>query len=181
MTRGGLVCLLAIGSLLSPGVRTVMRDLSVATVQASNISNADRAGSRRGDYVGDAACVSCHKEQGLNYLHTSHYLTSRPVNKDSVLGSFQEGANVLMIVDPASTNAEPGLYLKMEAKDGGYFQTAVTGWGTQLEKRTERMDIVTGSGVRGATYLYWEEDQLFELPVSYWTDGHRWINSPGYA
>jgi hypothetical protein len=42
------------------------------------------------------------------------------------------------------------------------------------------MDLITGSGVRGATYLYWQGDQLFELPVSYWTDGHQWINSPGY-
>ncbi len=41
--------------------------------------------------------------------------------------------------------------------------------------------MVTGSGVRGQTYLYWQGDQLFELPVSYWTDGHRWVNSPGYT
>ena len=24
------------------------------------------------------------------------------------------------------------------------------------------------------------DDQLFELPLSYWADGHQWINSPGY-
>jgi hypothetical protein len=96
-----------------------------------------------------------------------------------VLGSFQEGSNVLTIVDPTAT-AEPGLYFKMEAKDAGYYETAVTGWGKQLLTRTERIDIVTGSGVRGATYLYWQGDQLYELPVSYWTEGRRWINSPGY-
>ena len=49
-----------------------------------------------------------------------------------------------------------------------------------MQTRTERIDIVTGPGVRGATYLYWHGNQLYELPVSYWTDGHRWINSPGY-
>ncbi len=37
-----------------------------------------------------------------------------------------------------------------------------------------------GSGVRGQSYLYWHGDQLYELPVSYWSDGSRWINSPGY-
>jgi hypothetical protein len=97
-----------------------------------------------------------------------------------VLGSFRAGANILMIADPARTSPEPGLYFKMEAKDGGYYQTAVTGSGADLQTRTERMDVMTGSGVRGATYLYWDGDQLFELPVSYWTDGHQWINSPGY-
>jgi len=97
-----------------------------------------------------------------------------------VLGSFADGSNILMIVDPAHATAEPGLFFRMEEKNGSFYQSAVTGWGSQLQTRTERMDLMTGSGVRGATYLYWQGDQLFELPVSYWTDGHRWINSPGY-
>ena len=42
------------------------------------------------------------------------------------------------------------------------------------------MDVVIGSGVRGQSYLYWHGDLLYELPVSYWSDGSRWINSPGY-
>ena len=46
--------------------------------------------------------------------------------------------------------------------------------------RAERIDLITGSGMRGQTYLFWQGDRLFELPVSYWSDGHRWINSPGY-
>jgi hypothetical protein len=43
------------------------------------------------------------------------------------------------------------------------------------------MDIATGSGRRGQTYLYWHGDALFELPVSYWTALDSWVNSPGYA
>lgn len=57
---------------------------------------------------------------------------------------------------------------------------SVIGWPGQFEQRTARIDVVVGSGVRGQTYLYWRGDQLFELPVSYWSDGHKWINSPGY-
>ncbi len=51
----------------------------------------------------------------------------------------------------------------------------------QQKTRTERIDIVTGSGIKGQTYLYWKGDQLFQLPVSYWTDLKRWITSPGYT
>lgn len=131
-------------------------------------------------YVGDVACSECHSSLSETYAHTSHHLTSRAVTKDSVLGSFREGSNVLVIVDPKRTTAEPGLYFRMEQKDDGFYQSAVTRWGSQLQTRTERMDLITGSGTRGATYLYWQGDQLFELPVSYWTDGKRWINSPGY-
>jgi len=85
-----------------------------------------------------------------------------------------------MIVDPAHATAVPGLYFRMEEKGGSYYETAVTGWGNDLQTRTERIDVVTGSGVRGVTYLYWQGNKLYELPVSYWTDGHQWINSPGY-
>src|SRR5262249_39217671 len=36
-----------------------------------------------------------------------------------------------------------------------------------------------GSGTRGQTYLYWKNDRLFELPVSWWRY-LGWVNSPGY-
>jgi hypothetical protein len=134
----------------------------------------------RAKYVGDAACLSCHKEQALPYQHTSHHLTSQLADAHSVLGSFRPGSNELMISDPAHATSEPGLYFRMDEKSGSYHETAVAGWQGRTESRTERIDVVTGSGVRGATYLYWDGDRLYELPVSYWTDGHQWINSPGY-
>jgi hypothetical protein len=178
MTRVSAIFLLGLIGLFSPVIRP-MKPESTASAARADSSRAQEADAGRTNYVGDVACVSCHKKQGLSYLHTSHYLTSQPANKESVLGSFQEGSNVLAIVDPTTT-AEPVLYFKMEAKDGGYYETAVTGWGKQVQTRTEPIDIVTGSGVRGATYLYWQGNRLYELPVSYWTDGRQWINSPGY-
>ena len=89
--------------------------------------------------AGDAACLSCHRDQGTSYLHTSHHLTSQPANKDSILGSFHEGSNVLMIADPATATDNPGLYFKMEAKpnrllpDGGGRLAGAT----QDENRTD--------------------------------------------
>ena len=147
---------------------------------AASPSQSGHAPIARPGYAGDPACLGCHKEQALSYLHTAHHLTSQLAGKESVLGSFTPGSNLLMIVDPARTTTQPGLYFRMEAKDGSYYETAVTGWAKDLIAQSERIDIVTGSGVRGVTYLYWDGDRLYELPVSYWTDGHQWINSPGY-
>jgi len=59
----------------------------------------------------------------------------------------------------------------MEKKDGDYYETAATGFGTDLQTRTEKIDLITGSGVRGVTYLYWEETSCMKLPVSYWRNG----------
>jgi Cytochrome c554 and c-prime len=128
----------------------------------------------------NATCLSCHRDQASSYLHTAHFLTSQPATRNSILGSFREGSNVLMIADPAAAGDNPGLYFKMEARPDGFFQTAFAGWPGQLKTRSEKMEVVIGSGVRGQSYLYWRGDRLFELPVSYWSDGNRWINSPGY-
>jgi Cytochrome c554 and c-prime len=140
----------------------------------------DHGRSQRDQYTGDMACLPCHREQSDAYLNTSHHLTSQTAKKTSVLGSFRDGSNVLMIADPETAGDNPGLYFTMEAKENGFYQTAVAGWPGQLQKRTEPMEVVIGSGVRGQSYLYWHGEQLFELPVSYWSDGNRWINSPGY-
>jgi hypothetical protein len=135
--------------------------------------------TERTDYVGDASCEKCHREVVQHYEHTPHRLTSRFPSPESVLGSFRNGGNSLTIVDSAQT-AEPGLQFHMESRKDGLFEVARSGWGSHVYERAERIDLVTGSGARGQTYLYWKGDRLFELPVSYWSDGKRWINSPGY-
>jgi hypothetical protein len=145
-----------------------------------NTSIASDVGVKRAQYVGDAACLPCHKEQSLSYRHTSHHLTSQPADKDSILGTFAEGSNILMISNPENASLDPRLYFQMEAKGGGFYQTAVAERGSQRLVRSEQIDIVIGSGARGQTYLYWFGGQLYELPVSYWRDGSQWINSPGY-
>ncbi|HMG85012.1 MAG TPA: multiheme c-type cytochrome [Terracidiphilus sp.] len=134
----------------------------------------------RTDYSGDASCQKCHRDIGENYHLTPHHLTSQLPTSSSVHGSFQNGANSLIIVD-TKESAEPGLQFLMESKKDGLFETARSGWDSDVYQRTERIDLITGSGVRGQTYLYWQGDRLFELPVSYWSDSHRWINSPGYV
>jgi len=69
----------------------------------------------------------------------------------------------------------------MTIRDGSYFQSAVFGRPPDELTRTERIDVVVGSGQRGQSYLYWKGDRLFQLPVSYWTALGEWVNSPGYA
>lgn len=135
--------------------------------------------SARTGYVGDKSCVECHSKISQSYQHNGHHLTSQLPTTNSVLGNFRNGANTLTITQPVQ-GAVPGLQFVMESRRDGLFETARSGWPPNVFERTERIDLVTGSGARGQTYLYWQGDRLFELPVSYWTDGHRWINSPGY-
>ncbi|WP_158941671.1 multiheme c-type cytochrome [Granulicella sp. S190] len=141
--------------------------------------NADNIASQRVGYAGDSTCLPCHRSQNLSYAHTGHRLSSQLANTTSIRGAVQNGSNILTIT-PENDPALPALRFVMSEKGGSYFETAVTGFGSDLQRRTEQIDIVTGSGKRGQTYLYWQQDRLFELPVSYWSDGNKWINSPGY-
>jgi hypothetical protein len=138
------------------------------------------ATEKRAGYVGDAGCLPCHKETVNSFGRTSHHLSSQLPGPTSILGSFSEGKNVLVIQNPLSTELDPRLSFRMEIEPGGYYEAAVAEMGQRRMTQSERIDIVTGSGVRGQTYLYWKGNELFELPVSYWTDGDQWINSPGY-
>src|SRR5258708_2437378 len=153
MIRARLVLLLALSGLLS-------QRLTSAQAPPPQVErHADRS-----KYAGDISCLACHKNLSLTYQRTSHHLTSQLPTQTSVLGSFRDGANELTIIDPARTTAEPGLKFKMEAKEEGFFETAISGWGSHLQRRSERIELITGSGVRGQTYLYWQGDRLFELP-----------------
>jgi Cytochrome c554 and c-prime len=131
----------------------------------------------RGGYVGDDACRSCHQSQFDSYRHTAHHVTSTAPSRNSILGKFTAGDNLLK-------TANPNLFFQMEekqvdGKEDSFFQTAVAGQPPHINSRSERIAVVVGSGEKGQTYLYWNEDQLFQLPVSYWTR-LGWVNSPGY-
>lgn len=70
----------------------------------------------------------------------------------------------------------------MEKKGRAFTQTAVLrGSGAEALTRTEAIAIVVGSGRKGQTYLYWDHSDLYQLPVSYWAEIDRWVNSPGYV
>ncbi len=137
--------------------------LFLAAVHGQSQSTAPRSG-----YVGDDACRSCHAAQVESFHQTAHFLTSSTPTEKSILGKFTPGDNILKTVNP-------NLYFRMEAKEGAFFQTAVAPAGSH----TERFGVVIGSGEKGQTYLFWDGDQLFQLPVSYWTK-LGWVNSPGY-
>ena len=118
------------------------------------------------------ACEACHREIVATFPATAHFRTSADASARSVKGQFAAGHNVLR-------TGSKGIYFTMERRDNVVYQTAVDS--ARGQSRTERIDLVVGSGRRGQTYLYWRGGLLFELPVSYLVGIERWINSPGYV
>jgi hypothetical protein len=151
-----------------------IQSLESKAVQSPSIQSPagnDRVG--KGGFVGDRACLPCHQDKVETYYKTAHHLTSQVADKNSVAGTFSEGANILK-------TSNPDLFFRMDANAKGFFQTAVWGTPPRTWSRTERLDLVIGSGGKGQSYLFWDDDQLFQLPVGYSTVLGQWINGPGY-
>ena len=122
-----------------------------------------------GEFAGSETCAQCHPSITESHTHTPHFLTSRLASPKTVLGSFDSGMNVVVL------NAT--LKLVMDKTDSQMFQTAFAA-GKVIGR--EPFDISIGSGRQGQTYLYWQDNSLFQLPVSYHTGLRSWTNSPGY-
>ena len=124
-------------------------------------------------YAGDEACRACHPDHVNSFHQTAHHLTSRPPNQPAIAGDFSAGLNRL---DTTNQN----LHFEMQAATNGFFQTSLLrSTPTQIDRRSERFDLVVGSGRKGQSYLFWQGDRLYQLPVSYWTELGEWISSPG--
>src|SRR5262249_24657652 len=124
------------------------------------------------DSRGVESCRVCHQKIFGAFIRTAHFKTSARADGSSIKGDFPDGRNILR-----TRTAE--VYFKMERRGADFFQTAVDT--SKNRSRTERFDIVIGSGRKGQSYLYWKTGLLFQLPVSYLVGIEEWINSPGYV
>lgn len=124
---------------------------------------------RSENYAGSAKCISCHKEVYNTQIRTAHYLSSNPASRKTIKGSFAKDSNTVYY--------RPTLKVAMEETDTGFYQVAYI---DDVEKQAARFDIVIGSGRKGQSYLYWFYDNIFQLPVSYYVPGRKWVNSPNY-
>ena len=148
--------------------------LLICFAAAVALAGAKPQGEFRDGYIGDDKCLACHLKQ-REFPRTAHHLTSQTPSRESIKGSFAPGKNILK-------TPEPELRYEMEARRDGFFQTAVLGPPQDALTTSRRFDLVIGSGRKGQTYLYWgHTDQIFQLPVSYWTEIDSWVNSPGYG
>jgi len=120
-------------------------------------------------FAGSQVCANCHKEITSNYFHTAHFYTSQPASAKTIKGSFKPGKN--------SFAYDENRILKLEKRDSGFYEVY---YFKGDEHVVRRIDIAVGSGINGQTYLSWVNNQLIELPVSYFTQVHQWANSPGY-
>lgn len=120
------------------------------------------------NYIGSQTCIACHKEIYDSYAKTPHYNTSAWMSNEHInSASYKEDSVVY------SNN----LYLKIHKEADGFYQSA---YSRGLLAANHRMDMVLGSGKKGKTFLFSNDDKFYQLPLSWSVEAQKWVNSPGY-
>jgi nitrate/TMAO reductase-like tetraheme cytochrome c subunit len=133
--------------------------------------NALAGNDERGNtYAGAETCKNCHKNIFDAYSKNVHYNTSSAINKDSLAKFIAASDNRFYFTDSS--------YVLPEQKNNGFFQSCYV---NQQKTVEAKFDIAFGSGEKAQTYGYWKEDNLLQLPLTYFTQSHRWGNSPGFT
>jgi Cytochrome c554 and c-prime len=123
-------------------------------------------------FVRSQVCGECHPDKYQGLQGTAHFRTSSEASPQTVLGKFGKESGRLETRDPQ-------LHFEMTSEDGSLFQRVIVRKNGKTYEHTERFDFAIGSGNHGQSYLYWHGDELYQLPISYFSEAGGWINSPG--
>ena len=143
---------------------------NVMSVSLNDTTAQKKLPAQEKKFAGSASCASCHNEIYKSHIQTAHYLDSRPASKEFIKGSFEKDKNKFVY--------NKWTKVLLEREKNKFFQVAFI---NDIEYQREAFDMVIGSGRKGQTYLYWKDNDLFQLPVSYYTPMDNWCNSPGYS
>ncbi len=124
------------------------------------------------DYVGDAACESCHSAEAAAY---DQHAMSRSFHR------WTPADRIETTLDTALVHRPTGFHYSVVDDGGQLYQVELIlgAGGKRIHEQRRRMDYVMGSGVVARTYFTEENGRLFQLPLT-WYRQHGWDFSPGY-
>ncbi len=125
------------------------------------------------EYVGDVACATCHETEYAGFQ--GHGMARAFARFDPDRHRTERPS--VPVVDSTTGYA----YTVREEADGWYQEELLrVGDGRVIHRLKKRMDFVVGSGNAAYTFLTAENDRLFELPLTWYTQRKTWDMSPGY-
>jgi len=120
-------------------------------------------------FAGSQSCARCHKDIYDEHEKSFHHLTTAPANGQTLKGDF-DSSNKFIINDH--------LLIAAEKKQDSFYQTAYSYGEPKLSRP---FNMVVGSGKRGQTSIYWFQNYLFQLPLTWFSETNEWTISPGYS
>ena len=121
------------------------------------------------NYAGAESCRQCHQAIYDSALLSAHFTATTAASENNIRGDFTKGKNSFVY--------DEHTMIVMEKRDSGLYQVKYV---DGKETEVHRFDITFGSR-NAQTWLYWEADKTYELPVSYYSSVHSWATSPGFS
>lgn len=131
-------------------------------------NDSDYIDPRGNTYAGSVSCMDCHQKVYDDVLTSSHDKASAPATIKNILGNFSPGHNTYMY--------DKDTKIVMENRKNELFQVY---YKNGKEVKAYRFDIVMGAK-NAQTFLFWDNDNIGELPLSYYKYVNDWGTSPSY-
>ncbi len=119
-------------------------------------------------YAGAVTCRQCHQAIYDSFLNTAHFKATAVAIEENIKGNFLNGKNAF--------NYDSVTKVMMQKRDSGFFQVL---YSNGKEQHAYRYDILFGSR-HAQTSLYWQNNLLYELPLSHYNSVNAWGTSPGF-
>jgi hypothetical protein len=116
--------------------------------------------------AGTEVCVSCHSEIYKSYRTTAMATASGPASDGLVTGEFHD--------------SESGVHYRVYQQDEHVWMSYERKGKNGLRGERE-LDYFIGSGEKGRTYLFSQEQYLFETPINWYSQEKRWNMAPAYT
>jgi hypothetical protein len=121
---------------------------------------------RGGLYAGSKTCSSCHKNISNSWSHTAHFRSSGLIKQLPQTwfteNNFQFNDSVKVLVAKTDSGIVQAEYLNGRVVLAKPFQLKI------------------GSGDQAASFGYWSNGKVYQLPLTYFESVHGWANSPGF-
>lgn len=124
-------------------------------------------------FVGDETCATCHEDLYDSYQSHGMAQSFYRLTPENAVEDFSG-----VVLHHESSGFSYRAY-----RDGDRFVQEEFRLGPDGEKEhvlVRTMDYVVGSGSAARTYLTEENDRLYELPLTWYTQKQQWDFSPGY-
>ncbi|WP_412067403.1 multiheme c-type cytochrome [Rubrivirga sp. IMCC43871] len=126
------------------------------------------------EYVGAAACASCHED--ISAAYASHGMAQS-------MAEWTPETRIEPTLGTPLVDASTGFEYRVVEADGRLAQEErqLGADGMEIARLVRPMDVIVGSGDAARTYLARRGDRFVELPLTWYTQGGgRWDWSPGY-
>ena len=134
------------------------------------IGKSEASNDPRGNiFASSASCRQCHQAIYDSAILSAHTNASSLASKNNIHGNFNVGKNTFIY----DQNTE----IAMENRDSGMYQVLYV---NGKEKEAHRFDIAFGLR-KAQTSMYWQDDKIYQFPLTYYTSANNWATSPGFS